>query len=217
VIKTHPDFGCPRFRVSGKTGQFVPVITVMAAFFAPACVIFSSLLRLIEKMMSMSNRTKQEIENDFIRMIRENERVVYKVCSVYASDVSPIEDLYQEAVLNLWKAFPRFRNESRISTWIYRITLNSCISDLRQNAKHKYNVPLSLSVDVALEPDTMEEDLRELYRMIRLLKNIERAIILLWLEEKSYQEIADITGLTVTNVAVRLKRIKEKLKTMSNQ
>jgi RNA polymerase sigma-70 factor (ECF subfamily) len=165
----------------------------------------------------MSKKEQHALEADFIKMVQQHERIIYKVCSFYVSDRSPMEDLYQETVLNLWKAFPKFRRESSHSTWIYRIALNSCISDLRKFGKFKAHVPLSLSEDIAFEPDTMEDDLRELYRLIRQLQTLERAIVLLYLEEKSYQEIADITGLSLSNVATRLKRIKEKLKIMSNQ
>jgi RNA polymerase sigma-70 factor (ECF subfamily) len=166
--------------------------------------------------MSRNKSEHVQLENDFIKMIQTNERIIYKVCSFYVSDSLPMEDLYQEAVLNLWKGFPKFRNESSYSTWIYKIALNSCISGIRRESKHFENVPLSLSDDIAFEPDSKEEDIRELYRLINQLKTQERAIILLYLEEKPYQEIADITGLTLSNVATKLKRIKEKLKTMSN-
>jgi RNA polymerase sigma-70 factor (ECF subfamily) len=133
------------------------------------------------------------------------------------SETSPLEDLYQEIVLNLWKAFPNFRNESQMSTWIYRIALNTCISDLRHNAKFRQNVPLSFSEHIVFEEDTRSAEIQELYSLICKLNKIERSIILLWLEDKSYQEIADITGFSVANVATRLKRTKEKLKNMSNQ
>ena len=165
----------------------------------------------------MSKNNQTELEQSFIRMIRENEKVIYKVCSFYVSEQSPMEDLYQETILNLWKSFPKFKHESSFSTWIYRVALNTCISDLRKMSRHKGKVSLFFSEEIAFEPNNMEADVRELYRMIYQLKNLERAIILLWLEEKSYQEIAEITGLSVSNVATKLKRIKEKLKTMSNQ
>lgn len=150
-------------------------------------------------------------------MIRENERVIYKVCSCYVSEAFPMEDLFQEVILNLWKAFPRFRGESSRATYIYRVALNTCISGIRREGRRPSLTPLSLSVDVAFEPDTAGEDVRELYRLIHRLQTLERAVILLWLEEKSYREIADVTGLSVANVATKLKRIKEKLRTMSNQ
>ena len=157
------------------------------------------------------------LEQDFISLVKQYERMIYNVCTFYVSETSPLADLYQEIVLNLWKAFPNFRNESQTSTWIYRIALNTCISDLRRNAKLRQNVPLSFSEHVIFEQDTKSAEIQELYSLIYMLNKIERSIILLWLEEKSYQEIADITGFSVANVATRLKRTKEKLKNMSYQ
>jgi len=165
----------------------------------------------------MQRQQQQETEREFVDVIKRFERVIYKVCTFYTNETSPMEDLYQEAVLNLWKAFPNFKGDSQIQTWIYRITLNSCISDFRRNSKHGRPAPLEFAENIVFQSDTMEDDLRELYRLIHRLGKLERAIILLWLEEKPYQEIADITGLTVSNVATRLRRIKEKLKSMSNQ
>jgi RNA polymerase sigma-70 factor (ECF subfamily) len=156
-----------------------------------------------------------EIENDFVRMIRENEKIIYKVCSFYVSEHSPAEDLYQEVMLNLWRGYPKFRHESACSTWIYRIALNTCISGLRRDSRLRRNTPLALSGEIAFVPDTTNDDVKELYRLIYRLNTLDRAIILLWLDEKTYQEIAEITGLTVCNVATKLKRIKEKLKIMS--
>ena len=160
---------------------------------------------------------KSELEKSFIGMIKQNERVIYKVCSFYASDEEPLSDLYQDVVCNLWISYPKFRGECSISTWIYRIALNTCISDLRRNAKLRQNVPLSFSEQIIFEQDTKSIEIQELYSLIYKLNKIERSIILLWLEEKSYQEIADITGFSVANVATRLKRTKEKLKNISNQ
>jgi RNA polymerase sigma-70 factor (ECF subfamily) len=165
----------------------------------------------------MSKTEQIALESGFIKMVQTNERIIYKVCSFYVSEYFLMEDLYQETVLNLWKAYPKFRNESALSTWIYKIALNTCISGMRKENKRHRQVPLSLSEEIVFEPDNMEDNIRELYRLIHQLKTLERAIILLYLEEKSYQEIADITGLSLSNVATKLKRIKEKLKTMSNQ
>ena len=155
------------------------------------------------------------VEKAFIELIRENERLIYKVCSVYISDEFPIADLYQEVVFNLWKGFPKFRNECSVSTWMYRVALNTCITGIRKELKRPKHVPILELKELLIEPESMEENIREMYRLIYQLKTLERAIILLYLEEKSYQEIADITGLTVSNVAVKLSRIKEKLKKMS--
>ena len=162
----------------------------------------------------MTNRI--DLEKAFIEMIQANERVIYKVCSFYTSDEHPLADLYQEIVCNLWTAYPKFRKESSFSTWIYRVALNACISGLRKASRTPKGIPISGLQEALPEPENMSEQIKEMYRLVHQLKTIERAIVLLWLEEKSYQEIADITGLTVSNVATKLKRSKEKLKEMSN-
>ena len=154
-------------------------------------------------------------EKEFIELIRQNERLIYKVCSIYVSEEYPMADLYQEAVYNLWKSFPKFRNDCSVSTWMYRVALNSCITGIRKELRRPKHVPILELQESLIEPESMEENIREMYRLIYRLKTLERAIILLYLEEKSYQEIADITGLTLNNVAIKLKRIKEKLKKMS--
>lgn len=165
--------------------------------------------------MTMSNNTS---EQDFVRLVQENERIIYKVCSLYVSDTFTLADLYQEVVLNLWRGFPKFRKESALGTWIYRVALNTCISGMRKAKKHpKSDYPVEELSDWLIEQDnSLDEEIREMYRMINQLKTLEKVVVLLYLEEKSYQEIADITGLTLSNVATKLKRAKEKLKKMSN-
>ena len=163
--------------------------------------------------------SKREIEEKFIATIRQHERVIYKVCSFYVSDELPKEDLFQEVVCNLWRGFTKFRDECSVSTWIYRVTLNTCISGLRKESKLPKNsisvLPLE-QVSPESENAEQEEKINEMYRLINQLKTLEKAIVLLYLEEKSYQEIADITGLTVNNVAIKLKRTKDKLRKMTN-
>ncbi len=165
--------------------------------------------------MTMSNNTS---EQDFVRLVQENERIIYKVCSLYVSDTFTLADLYQEVVLNLWRGFPKFRKESALGTWIYRVALNTCISGMRKAKKHpKSDYPVEELSDWLIEQDnSLDEEIREMYRMINQLKTLEKVVVLLYLEEKTYQEIADITGLTLSNVATKLKRAKEKLKKMSN-
>lgn len=160
---------------------------------------------------------KKEIEREFIHMIHQYEKVIYKVCSFYTSDEYPLADLYQDIVYNLWKSYPGFRGESSESTWIYRIALNTCISGLRKIKNKPDKISLSGFEVHFIEPENMEENIREMYSLIRRLGTLERAIVLLYLEEKSYREIADVTGLSLSNVAAKLKRIKLKLKKMSEQ
>jgi RNA polymerase sigma-70 factor (ECF subfamily) len=155
------------------------------------------------------------IEKTFIELVKQNERLIYKVCSMYISDEFPLSDLYQEVVYNLWKSFPKFRNECSQSTWMYRIALNTCITGIRKELRRPQYVSILDFEEQLMEQESMEENIKEMYRLIYQLKTLERAVILLYLEEKSYQEIADITGLTVNNVGVKLKRIKEKLVQMS--
>lgn len=157
-----------------------------------------------------------DIERAFINMVRENERIIYKICSFYISDDFPLADLYQETICNLWHSYPKFRNESAPSTWIYRIALNTCISGVRKEKRKPKGLPISGLQEALPEPESISEQIKEMYKLIYQLKTLERAILLLWLEEKSYQEIAEITGLTVSNVATKLKRSKEKLRQMSN-
>lgn len=160
----------------------------------------------------------KSVEKDFIKIIQENERVIYKVCSFYVSDIFPMEDLYQEVVHNLWVGFPKFRYECSISTWIYRIAINTCISGIRIEKNFpKSNVPASSLSEWLIAPESLTDEIREMYRMINKLKTLDKTIILLRLEEKSYQEISEITGISLSNVATRLKRVKEKLKEMSNE
>lgn len=159
---------------------------------------------------------KADLEKAFIEMVRSNERVIYKVCSFYVSDEFPMADLYQEVVCNLWSSYPKFRKESSVSTWIYRIALNTCITGMRKDMRRPKGTPASMLQDTISEPETLSEQIKEMYYYIHQLKTMERAVVLLYLEDKSYQEIADITGLTVSNVATKLKRSKEKLKQMSN-
>ncbi len=153
-------------------------------------------------------------DDQFVEMIRKNEGVIYKVASFYVDKDHPISDLYQEVVLNLWRAFPSFRGESKYSTWIYRIALNTCISFYRRSKRNVTYVDISMDIPEVVDNN---EEIQELYRLINRLGKIERALVLLYLDDKSYKEIAEITGLTTTNVATKLSRIKDKLKKMSNE
>ena len=160
-------------------------------------------------------RINKELEQEFTACIKEYERVIYKVCYLYTTKSVTLNDLYQEAVLNIWRAFPKFRHECKISTWIYRITLNTCISFIRKEKNVPEIVSLTQEAEwLTEEGDSFREMLVELYRLINCLGQLDKSIILLYLENKDYAEIAEITGLTVTNVATKLSRIKDKLRKM---
>ena len=156
----------------------------------------------------------KSVEKEFIKIIQEYERVIYKVCSIYVSELLPMADLYQEVVHNIWVGYPKFRNESSVSTWIYRVAINTCVTTIRKEKKHFQNSSLVLTSisDKLPAPEPLAEVIKEMYRLI----NQPKTIVLLFLEEKPYKEIAEITGLTVNNVATRMKRIREKQREMSN-
>jgi len=134
---------------------------------------------------------------------------------MYISNEFPLADLYQEVVYNLWKSFPKFRNECSESTFMYRIALNTCITGMRKELRRPQHIPILELKECFVAPESMTVNIKEMYKLIYQLNTLERAIILLYLEEKPYQEIADITGLTLNNIAIKIKRIKEKLKKMS--
>ena len=159
---------------------------------------------------------KSELEQRFLSLVDSNKQVIYKVCFMYATDDETISDLYQEVVLNLWTAFPRFRSESKPSTWVYRISMNTCISRLRHNTKQPETVSLTMSMADLFPEESEREQLQELYQLISQLGELERALILLWLDDKSYEEIAEILSISVSNVGVRINRVKAKLREMSN-
>lgn len=154
------------------------------------------------------------VDKQFMEMIRQNEGVIFKVASFYVDREHPIGDLYQEIVLNLWKGFPSFRGESKYSTWIYRIALNTCVSFYRRSQRGLSYVDFAVDIPEEVENN---EQIQELYNLINKLGKIERALVLLYLDDKPYKDIAEITGLSVTNVATKLNRIKDKLRQMSNE
>lgn len=161
---------------------------------------------------------KETLEQEFMTVIREYERVIYKVCYLYTTKTASLNDLYQECVLNLWKAFPKFRKECKVSTWIYRISLNTCISFMKKEKNTPEIISLTHEAEwLTNEKDDFKQMLRILYQLINKLGQLDKSIILLHLEEKNYEEIAEITGLTLSNVATKLSRIKDKLRKMNQE
>jgi RNA polymerase sigma factor (sigma-70 family) len=160
------------------------------------------------------NLVQMPNENEFIRIIRENEGIIFKISAIYSDNGDDQKDLYQEIVYQLWKSIDSFRNESKISTWMYRIALNTSIAHLRKVKKNGNLVPIDKVVLNRMDQvDTVtEEQVAVLYEQIKTLNSIEKGLILLHLEGKNYDEIAAITGFTPSNVGTRLSRIKQKLK-----
>ena len=132
---------------------------------------------------------------------------------MFSKDSAEVEDLYQEVLINLWKSFSSFEHRSSLKTWIWRVSLNTCISWERKK-KLRATVPLTMDINLFEDKDEDTRQIQMLYKRIHQLKPFDRAIVLLWLENMSYEEIAAIVGITVKNVSVRLYRIKEQLKQM---
>ena len=154
------------------------------------------------------------VENNFVELLEAYKAIVYKVASLYTQTTQDREDLFQEIVINLWKAYPGFRGDSKVSTWIYRISLNTAITNYRQKKNKVRYEPMDHLVhnEVGMPSrDGQLDQLSILYQAIEVLPKIDKAIILLFLEEKSYREISQIMGITTANVGMRIKRIKEKL------
>lgn len=161
---------------------------------------------------------KLEKEQQFTAIIENNRQLIYKVCYMYASDDDHFKDLYQEVLINLWNGLERFRGEAQLSIWIYRTCINTCVSVYRKNHKYDEMLPLEgVSVVDDNDDGSRLQQLREMYGLINRLDRMEKAIILLWLNEKSYDEISEITGLSRNNVASRLRRIKIKLQQLSEE
>lgn len=151
-------------------------------------------------------------EQEFSRMVREHKSTIYTVCYMFSNDADEVSDLFQETLINLWKGFESFRNESKLSTWIYRVAMNTCISADRKKRRQGSKVPLSMNINLYDDEDHETRQVRQLHERIQRLDLIDRALIMMWLEGMSYEEIADVVGISVKNVGVKLIRIKEKLK-----
>ena len=152
-------------------------------------------------------------EEAFIKIIKDHEGIIYKIARIYADNTEEQADLYQEIVFQMWKSFDSFRGEAKISTWMYRIALNTALFHSKQKNKRGGNVSLDKIVLKQENYDTVMEDrLKILYQQIRRLNDLEKAVILLFLEGRTHEEISAITGLSHTNVGTRISRIKDKLR-----
>jgi RNA polymerase sigma factor (sigma-70 family) len=157
----------------------------------------------------------ETLQTQFAQIVKENKSTIYTVCYMFSKDSEEVNDLFQEVLINLWKGISSFKSQSNIRTWIYRIALNTCISAERKKKKIE-TVPLSVDINLFDDTDEEAKQVQLLHARINKLQPFDKAIVLLWLENMSYDEIGAIVGITTQNVATRLFRIKEKLKSMSN-
>lgn len=165
------------------------------------------------KQNRLNMKSPPATEREFASIIQEHSKIINKVCYFYASDKIPFEDLRQEVYVNIWLGLNKFREESKLSTWIYRVAVNSALMTLRSSKQRIDVVPINLEIINATTEtdDTQRENLQTIQTLIKRLKDFEKAIILLWLDDYSYDEISEILGLKRNTVAVKIHRIKQKI------
>ncbi len=156
-------------------------------------------------------------EEFFNQLVRENKSTIYTVCYMFSQDEDEVNDLFQETLINIWKGIDGFREESKVSTWIYRVALNTCLLQERKKKKEVQRVPLKMDVNFFEDNDANAAQVRQLHQRIGQLGLVDRAIVMLWLEGMSYEEIGSVMGISAQNVGVKLFRIKEQLKKMNNK
>ena len=149
----------------------------------------------------------------------KNQNIVHKICRVYTNNQSAHKDLFQEVTIQLWKNYPKFRGDSKFSTWMYRVALNTAISLYRKSTRKVQTRDISdveYKIKTTEYDDTEELQLKALYRAIHKLNDIDKALIFLYLEDKSFKEIAETLGISYVNARVKMNRAKEKLKDTLN-
>ena len=160
-----------------------------------------------------------QLEKNFLNDFEKNQNIVHKICRIYTSNQDEHNDLFQEITIQIWKNYSKFRGESKFSTWMYRVSLNTAISLYRKSSrkiKTQDFSDVSFKIKSVDYDDTKDEQLKALYNGIRELNDIEKALIFLYLEYKPYKEIAKTLGITEVNARVKMNRTKEKLKKILN-
>ena len=161
----------------------------------------------------------KELEHSFVEQLQKHQNIVHKVCRLYSNNQDAHNDLFQEITIQLWRAYPKFRGDSKFSTWMYRVGLNTAITLCR---KSKRSIKTSdfdtyqFKIKAEEYDSTEEEQLKLLYQAVHQLNDIEKALVLLYLEDKDYREISETLGITEVNARVKMNRVKKKLKAILN-
>ncbi len=148
----------------------------------------------------------------FTQLVREHKSTIYTVCYMFSKDEEEVNDLFQETLINMWKGIDSFREESKISTWIYRVALNTCLLQERKKKRQVPKVPLTMDVNFFEDDSANATQVRQLHQRIGRLGLVDRALVMMWLEGMSYDEIGAVMGISAQHVGVKLFRIKEILK-----
>ena len=163
---------------------------------------------------------KSTKEIEFVTQIEKHQNLIHKICRLYSNGDAEHKDLFQEITIQLWKAYPKFRGDSKFSTWMYRVGINTAISLYRKSKLRiqsysfddvSYKIPQTETYD-----DTQDQQLKSIYAALKQFNDIDKAVIFLYLEDKSYKEISEMIGITEVNARVKMNRIKKKLKTQLN-
>jgi len=161
----------------------------------------------------------KKLEHQFVTELQSNQNIVHKVCTLYTNDRDSHKDLFQEITIQLWKAYPKFRGDAKFSTWMYRVALNTAITLYRKSKKRirtqDYDSVIFKIKSEDYDPKE-EEQLQLMYKAVKQLGDIEKALVFLYLEDKDYREIAETLGITEVNARVKMNRIKNKLRTILN-
>ena len=161
----------------------------------------------------------KKLEHRFVKLLEANQNIVHKICRLYTNDKDAHDDLFQEITIQLWRAFPKFRGDSKFSTWMYRVSLNTAITLYRKSKRQIDTQDFeSLSFKIKSEEydDTTEQQLKLMYDAVKKLNDIDKALVFLYLEDKSYREISETLGITEVNARVKMNRAKEKLRKILN-
>jgi RNA polymerase sigma-70 factor (ECF subfamily) len=161
----------------------------------------------------------KELEHSFVAQLEENQNIVHKICRLYTNDGEAHNDLFQEITIQLWKAYPKFRGDSKFSTWMYRVALNTAITLYRKSKRRVQTQDyegVSFKITAEAYDDTVEEQLKLMYKAVKNLNDIDKALVFLYLEDKSYREIAETLGISEVNARVKMNRIKDKLRKILN-
>ena len=161
----------------------------------------------------------KELEHKFVEQLKENQNIVHKVCRLYTNNQDAHNDLFQEITIQLWKAYPKFRGDSKFSTWMYRVGLNTAITLYRKSKRSIKTADfdtLQFKIKAEEYDDTEEQQLKLIYKAVHQLNDIEKALVFLYLEDKDYREISETLGITEVNSRIKMNRVKKKLKQIIN-
>ena len=161
----------------------------------------------------------KNLQDHFVELLETHQNIVHKVCRIYTRDKAAHDDLFQEVTIQLWKAYPKFRGDSKFSTWMYRVALNTAITLYRKEKRQGRKVDIEfVQGDLYAKPydNTNDQQMAKLYESIDQLNDIDKALVLLYLENKNYSEISETLGISEVNARVKMNRVKTKLKSIIN-